>query len=784
MTTWLKTDTFKRGYLVLWIALALSTPTLAATEAGPFQSQEDAALYSSQLEQPFSTAERVEQKPAEYIIVSDAVGPELGQNLLEDLTRENIGDVVYVRTGEFGGRVSAGVYLRQGPSARRRIKMLRDEGFQFKPLPRKMQDVSQYWVSSEGSLPDNILATIKQSLGYELTFVTNAAEIETELSQFAEVEAPIETLVETPVETPVKETILTEVSESSEIETTDSESLNKPLSEAIKAFDVTSEKELSGNFDVQEDGLVNPSFTEAETETETETIVGIDTEVDDLKELTSPVFSKQAPNPQSQPWLLYIGILLAVAVLIGVISFLIRRTNRTLPEQPEAQESTQKSKAPTANSVVEEDTRPANPELAISQPDPIAPALPEIETETETETTKLRGKDSLDLISDQVILAQNEKSIKSHGTFDLAVLLLAAVNEARSLHHISPIKYRPISMLPHVFSDAQAIQRMLSIIIQQTVSFDDAAHVLIQAEYKAGQLTISCLNESALVNETELQQLTVADSQASLRLKTAEILATRMQGHMTFASKFGTGTNITLAVELPLAQEQVMLKESDIIGIAESRMRLIKSREVTVPAANAGLEALEAMLSPAASDSIEDLNKTEKLTTAITAMNKQLKTVELAEQQAVIILETVINLAHQNHKDTDEAARKTLAQVAQIATELNHAKPKEQTESTPRAFPPYGSTDSSHEFFTQLKAQVEEIETARAQGDLQSLSRVARWTAKYADGLGMILVATQFRTIGEAIRKGDELRMLEALTTIHMGLARLNTEGIEASKLA
>jgi hypothetical protein len=772
MTTWLKIGTFKHGYLVLWIALTLSTPTLAATEVGPFQSQEDAALFSNQLEEPSQTFKRVDRVPSEYIIVSEKLGPKPGKKLLEDLARKDIDDVVYVRTGEFGGRVSAGIYLRRSPSAERRKRMLRNQGFQFEPLLWKTQEVNQYWVSSENTPSDKLLVSVKQALGYALTISQLTPARETDVSSTVAVE----------------ETVTTEIREEIKRawsgESTDSEAaeISDPIADRLfeHIFDSKSKNAPSNQSDNQARAPVKPTLLT--TEKETETSIAMVEAVTVLEKKLSPTSSGQ--SPKSQPWLFYIGILIAVSILIGIISFFISRGKRTPPALPETQEPIPEQKTVIADLAIAENDIPAEPDIEIPKAD--APLLEaELEkNETEAETSSLKGKDALDLISDQVIVAQNRTGITNYVSFDLAALLLTAVNEARSLHHISPIKYRPTSTLPAVFTDAQAIQRMFSIIIQQSVNLDDASHILIQADYQEGRLTISCLNESALLNEAELQQLTEANTAASFRLRTAETLAEGMQGQIRFTSKFGTGTNITLSVGLPLAQNHVTLKESEIRGIAESRMRLIKSRKVTVPAVNAGLDALEAMLSPSTNGPTPELNKTEALTNAITAMSQQLKAVELAEQQAVVILETVLKLAHQNHSRADETAKIHLAQVKKIAAELNHAKPEEQSEPTPRAFPPYGSTDSSREFFTQLKTQIEEIETARAQGDLQALSRVARWTAKYADGLGMTLVATQFRTIGEAIRKGDELRMLEALTTIHMGLARLNTEGIEASKLA
>jgi hypothetical protein len=769
MTTWLKIDTFKHGYLVLWIALTLPAPTLAATEVGPFQSQEDAAFFSSQLEAPSQTLERVDHLPTEYIIVSEVLGPELGKNLLEDLARKGIDDVVYVRTGDFGGRVSAGIYLRRGPSAERRTRMLRDEGFRFEPLFWKSKDVSQYWVSSESTLSRKLLASAKQTFGYELTFSQLIDDRETEAGSSAIVEKLTATQIKDEIEN-------TGSTESTEFPDSEAAEVSEPL------FNPIAKNEPRSQLDNQENASANATLNA------TETSVGIITEVKVLAEKPSPAISPSSSeqSPKSQPWLFYIGILLSAGILIGIISFFVSRAKRTSPALPATQAPIEEKKTVIADLAIIENDRPAEPNIGTPHADPpLFEGESELDkTETEADTSRLKGKDALDLISDQVVLAQNKTGATNYVSFDLAALLLTAVNEARSLHHISPIKYRPTSSLPSVFGDAQAIQRMLSIIIQQSVNLDDAAHILIQAGYQEGRLTISCLNESALLNETELQQLIQVDSTVGLRRRTAEILAKGMQGQITFASKFGTGTNITLSVGLPLAQNHVTLKESEIRGIAESRMRLIKSRKVTVPAANAGLDALEAMLSHSTTGPVLELNKTETITSAITAMSQQLKAIELAEQQAVMILETVLKLTHQNHKNADETAKIQLVKVTQIAAELNHAKPEEQSEPTPRAFPPYGSTDSSREFFTQLKTQIEEIETARAQGDLQALSRVARWTAKYADGLGMTLVATQFRTIGETISKGDELRMLEALTTIHMGLARLNTEGIVVSKLA
>ena len=716
--------------LVTLCSLAITSVTaLAITEVGPFQTLDHAATYSEQLAQPSQIVTRPAEVPADYIIVSRFLGPEGSQDLLAELLSNGISDVVVIRTGDFGGRVSAGVYLSLGPSAQRRLRLLSNEGFEFEPLPRKLREVSQYWVSTEAPVLGTFVESISLELGYPLTTNTTLTGVETSFDS-PSLESPTEPQ-EMTAEASTSTAPKTNLQESSEVATQAEEV--EPIQHQVALPEVAEPP-------AQEKQSIQP----------------------------------QEPQQTSTPWLLYAAIFLTLAVIAGAVVFYFIRNRQAL-------ESYRK---PAEHAPHHETTEPAQ----TAEPTPKTKANSEVKVVTgkEEEEATVKGKPALDLIKDQIILAQNVKVADNPVSFNLAEVLLNVINEARANHHISTIKYRATSVLPTVSGDPAALHHLLSILINQVVNFDDAAHIVVQANYDQGRLTILCQNESALLSETELQRITDTKTQSGLRLETAQELAKRMAGRFTFDSKFGTGTFSDLTIELMPADQEVILDKDEIGTLAESRMRLIKTREVTIPAAQAGLDSLESMLSISASTKADD-NPVNELSAAVVAMKQQLSAVETAEQQTVKILDGLLNLANSNRIEAAETEQRTRKQVAQIVAELNQAKPAEQSEPSARtydnAFPPYGSRDGSREFFSQLKSQLLEIETARAQGDLQTLSRVARWTAKYADGLGMITVASLFRLIGESMRRGDELRMLEALTIIYMGLGQINDQVVENGKL-
>jgi len=764
---------------------ALPQISVGATEVGPFLSLTDADLYAAQIIAPTRTQSRVEQLPVDYIIVSDSLGPQLGQALLLELRSKGIDDVVYVRTGEFGGKVSAGVYLRLGPSAQRRLSRLQDEGFSFQALPREIQKVTRYWVSTNADATQDLVTSVEQLVGYSLElevipeFVADNG-INPVQPGILDTEQAIDKLV-------INESV---TGESSPQANSVVDSIAQPLDlneSVIRQAPLESARQEA------EPPGPDSSLTEG-TLIENELAVPSSPRTSSTPAaLPEKIVTRQQPesglaNSDTSPaffspfqW----SALLAAVFLIGIIVFFMMRARQAPPTllKPEEQASDPEpvlEQSPIVNT--ETINEPKRPQVTEGETEAIED-LTEIPDEEPTDLpapAEVSGRNSLDLISDLVVLEQNKSPSTSLVSIDLAALMVTVVNNARSLHQLSTIKYRATSILPAVFGDPVSIDRLLSIIIQKAVSLDDVAHILIQAEYQQGAFTLSCLNESALLNEDELQQVRDSTSQVDLRLKTADELATRMQGKIEFSSKFGFGTDIRFTAQLPLSDPLVTLNNSDINELIELRMRLIKSREVSVPAARAGIAALAAH--PATTTVTSTLNG--EIDSVVTAMNQQLNTVELAEQQAVSILEKVISLAQQNRTHADDTIKRIEQNISRITAELATAVSSVRAEPGSNAFPPYGSKDDRGEFFTQLKNQLQEIEIARAEGDMQTLSRIARWTSKYTDGLGMSLVSSQFRTVESAMRQGNERLMIEALTSIQIGLSRLKTETPAATSLA
>ena len=708
MTARLKIPALRLCLAGLCLAASLCQSALAATEVGPFRAAGDASLYLEGLSVPSQTRSQTEQVPYDYIIVSAPIGLQPAILLLADLREKNISDVTYVHTGEFGGRVSAGVFRSRGPSAERRLQSILDDGFEFEKMPRTTQTIQTFWVRTETDIPTAIIASVEQTLGYELKVVR--------------------------------------------------------LAEAVAATDLHAKTQAGSSPE-------NTNSIEADKDIDIDKETSVSTALINEPPATTVELSKDATKQQIEqpsPWLLYFSACLAL-VIVGVVArYFVVRSGRPAPivsAQILSAERTTDSEQMSGDETDSTEALPASPDANssvnldlindLAGPTQHEPAIP----------TRDEGDES----------AESAESVNS-ASFDLAALMLTAVNDARSLHPISTLKYRAVSLLPKVHGDATAISHIVSSIIRQAVNFDDAAHILIQADYHHDSLTLSCLNEGALLTETELLEVRDLQTQSGLSLAALEKLATHMQGGVVLSSKFGTGTNITLSIELIAAQQEAMLNRDQLTDISELRTRLIESREVTTPAARAGIAALEALLSTS--------TKPQEVSAAITAMTQQLRAVEHAEHHTVEMLEALLGLANESQVSINSDEQRVERQLSQIAAELNQAKPPERSESSTKAFLPYGPRDGRAELLFQLMDQLTEIETARAQGDLQTLGRIARWTGKYADGLGMTLIASMFRTIDESMRQGDERLMLEALTMIHMGLSRLKEENQTDIKLA
>ncbi|XOV89709.1 MAG: hypothetical protein ACFHX7_07445 [Pseudomonadota bacterium] len=661
------------GLWLLCLCCLLYAPDLLSTTlVGPFRTQADAELAREALGSTAVIATKVTTEPADYIVVSDRAGPQLGRALLAELARAGIRDVVYVRTGEFGGRVSAGVYVGT-ESAGRRVRQLADRGFTFQTLPRKMQEVSLGWLTTTDPVSPAQIAAIEQQLGYSLTTEqvageSNASSPDVDVSlevpgvQATPREEPAVT--QTPVETgqPAPTGVLPETPEILGEDT---------VAAAQESFPVT---EPVPDFTPAPTGDMAAASQQAQRDTPAQSAEPLGT----LAPATAPVHDA-APEQHPLDRRLLAGLLLGALVMVVLVLFALsrRRTGKPAGENMDDLPPLQQAAAQ------------ATPAPAPAQPDTSTPAPESPQDQALLETLDVSDRRAIDLIGDLVALAQVEHG--AGNTLELDALLLAFVNDARTTHAISTIRYRPGSALPKVTANADSLRRLLGILVQQVVSFDDAAHILMTASYTTeptGQLRVQLVNEAALLTEAELQAVRDTWSHPGTRFAIAGQIAGRMGGHIDLASRFGLGTQLSLALQLP------------------------ESRQSTGTTDSSHLTAAAA-----------------------------------------------------------EKTAKEITQEFQFATRTSSTLGE-----TPLPGMQVETRDPVERFVAQLEQQLADIERARASGDLDTLARIAKWTARYAGGTGMTQLAERLNRFHSAMVQGQEIAALAQLTPVYMATRDVQPE--------
>mgnify|MGYP001595845665 FL=1 len=699
----------------------LSQGVLAKTEVGPFQTREHAERFSEQLEQAAETTNRREQVAVDYIIASELLGLKQSQALLASMRSRGFDDIVVVKTGDFGGRVSAGVYRSLGPAAERRLRRLNREGFNFKSMPRKTAETIQFWVVTEFPVTSTEIAAGSVELGYPLN--ANTAITEDETGVFSKTVSAANPQRQSTTESPVR-----------------------------SAIDIIAAAESNAPIIAKQNRVAAPS---------------------NLATASSRKRYIEAPKL----WIAYTGIFIFLTIT-GITVFVFFHKRHRKQKTPNAEMVTAASTQQFLQSAEPHDSR----EVDETKPDVAVDQIAALAEQAVTERKHL-----LNIIHDQVMLAQQGEIGDGQQSFKLDKAILTVVNEARLTHQGGPIIYRVNSMLPRVSGDESALHHLLRILIHQVVSFNDSARIFVQVSYQENDLNFQCVNESSLLSELELRHLSIPSTQFGLRLETAHELAKRIEGNITLDSKFGIGTFATLSLALPPPHREVVPNVTQANRLSKTRMKLVKSQQVDVPAAQAAIDSLASTLH--ASDAVQpDPNQADTFLAALATIKKQLTAVKEAGQTTAEVLEELVDVVDRDQLDASEAEPESLRLIDLVVAELKQWQTREELQPSGKASEKSPAADSLKdndiELFDQIKGQILDIQTARAFGDLQTLSRVARWTAKYADGLGMISVASLFRIIGKSMRTGDELRMLEALAILHMSFAQLDSQQLVSSKFA
>jgi hypothetical protein len=512
-----------------------------------------------------------------YIVVTDRFDdPTAGIELVQKIHSAGESDVVFIKSGVYGNRVSAGVFARMG-RAEARIEFLQGLGFDFTVMQR----------SRRATITTiDVISTVGDVLTNRLREITGPGP---------EVPTTVATTVATTEATGNQETITADASvprpqaESTEraFTRTRTEDAEEESTTIAAEGEASPTSELDTTDDTNFEGATTVETTDTSTNADRPAAVEIVTEpVSASRSVPARPVVRSPAQPETSSNLipvLIIAALVIVAIFVYV-AFVRRRTSAH-------QQSTPVLELPHT-------TDPgAKPDFArVPDLEHYANSLLKGETGIGTPIADLtRGEHAISLLEDvTLLLRSNSGSDPIHKlAFDPDALVRDLIQQ-----HIGGAETKGISLsyTPQqgltslLIGDVGKISRILSSLTSHAISQTDSGRVLISASYHndSDELTFAISHPGGDEDPTTLfdpESLeTVVPVHQRLRLAVSEQLATRLGGRLRVSNTAMQETQFALtltAAPLPAAQwvlpdgsslQALIAAEQEAVSAAESRI--------------------------------------------------------------------------------------------------------------------------------------------------------------------------------------------------------------------
>lgn len=794
------------GLVALIFAILLAPLAAAQISVGPFASPQDATLARQRIGSGDLRVTEQKTESLGFIVVTPRLGDDDIARSLNELDRAGFVDIVQVRTGDYGGRISAGVYSSEA-LALDRVATLQAEGFEFEVLERSRLISYESWLDTRTAPGDRVLAAIEQDIGYDLT--VERPEVAPAMRPEPVPPMPPETVPET-ARAPAEQ-----------VPPVNSEPLAATPSPDPAAMPVA------------------PSASGP-----------------DASPRARPV-STPATEPAGTPWKwILFGAGLASLFILPVFGLIYWRASRLRQSESESYEpiaqigyDAKDERAETKPVVTEAtDTQTGSLAAALSSEDVLAqaPAL----------LDRLSGEsvETIDLIDDLVDLSRGEPALRPY-TFQLADLIEEVVRGIQAERPGCQVYVQRDGSLPLVYGDADRLRRLTRNLLRHAVDPEDALTLQVVTRFGASgaesdrnqfEFIVTAAAAPLPPDEVENDDEDAASTRTRIRLSVCERLAQLLDGDLGIESDSPEGPRLALSVPLALVEQDVELQSGETLGdvlhryddmlkqsaineqsiedmerqlarehaaleLARSQARKLReaaaARETADRARIRELErerteieshadestsriaALEASLADArgAADAAaaEQQASTEVAEARVRELEESLDAVrislkraqdeqarlrtdaetrarELDERNAAMSAE--LESLQQTEARRQRAAQDATAEIDRMidevnaaryaATEAERARQKAETErdalkrqlSRPIVYTLPESERGAimmENFVAQMGTRVLELESSVGRGDRRSASQIARWIGKYADGFDMIDVAEQ-----------------------------------------